>query len=144
MARRTIDQLLAQARQRIAPRREPLEALAAARNGALIIDIRSTDERRHHGVIPGALHIPRSVLEWRADPDSGWTNPHLGDLNQELILFCADGCSSSLAAATLHELGYTHATDLVGGFSAWRATGLPTHPAPTTEPGRPGMGNPDP
>ena len=144
MGRRTIDQLLAQARQRIAPRREPAEALEAVRNGALIVDLRSSDERRRHGVIPDSLHIPRSVLEWRADPDSDWTNPHLGDLNRELILVCAEGYSSSLAAATLHELGYSHATDLVGGFNAWKASGLPTHPAPTTEPGQPGMGDPDP
>jgi rhodanese-related sulfurtransferase len=114
------------------------------RSGALVIDLRSSDERRRQGIIPDSLHVPRTVLEWRADPDSGWTNPCLGDLDRELILVCAEGFSSSLAAATLHELGYTRATDLVGGFSAWKATGLPTHPAPTTEPERPGMGSPDP
>jgi rhodanese-related sulfurtransferase len=144
MARRTVDQLLAQARQRIAPRRKPHEALDAARNGALLVDLRSSDERRREGVIPGSLHIPRSVLEWRADPDTGWTNPHLGDLNRELILVCAEGCSSSLAAATLRELGYSRATDLVGGFAAWKASGQPTRPAPMSQPERLGMGNPEP
>jgi len=142
-ARRTVDDLLAEARSRIAPRREPLEAVAAVQAGALLVDLRSIDERRRHGVIPGSLHIPRSVLEWRADPATGWTSPHLGDLGRELILVCADGCSSSLAAATLHELGYCRATDLVGGVTAWKACGLPTQPA-GLEPGVPGMGDPEP
>jgi hypothetical protein len=73
----TADRLVAQARERIAPRLSPHEAQAAMEQGALLVD-RSQDERCHNGVIPGSLHIPRSVLEWRVDPDSGWTNPYIG------------------------------------------------------------------
>lgn len=145
MARRTADELLEEARGRIAPRREPHEAEEAVRRGALLVDLRSTDERERNGVIPGSLHVPRSVLEWRADPDSGWTNPHLGDLERELILLCAHGYCSSLAAATLRELGYRCATDLAGGFDAWREAGLPVWPAPLAPPPAvPGMGDPEP
>ena len=143
MARQTVAQLLGDARRRIAPRREPAERSTVGR-GALLIDLRSDDERRRTGVIPGSLHVPRSVLEWRADPDSGWTSPHLGDLEAEVILVCAEGYSSSLAAATLRELGYTRATDLIGGFTAWKAGGLPVRPAGRSRPERPGMGDPEP
>ncbi|MDQ3858411.1 MAG: rhodanese-like domain-containing protein [Actinomycetota bacterium] len=95
------------------------------RGGALLVDLRSSDERRREGIVPGSLHIPRSVLEWRLDPDSGYSNPYLRP-DQRVIVFCADGFSSSLAAATLQELGWRTATDVVGGFARWKATGLPT------------------
>jgi 3-mercaptopyruvate sulfurtransferase SseA len=84
------------------------------------------------------------VLEWRADPESGWTNPHLGSFEREVVVFCAHGFSSSFAAATLRELGYAGATDLEGGFDAWVAAGLPVVAA--TEPddeAAPGMGGPE-
>jgi MFS family permease len=123
--RRTAAELVADARRRIAPRFEPQEARQAMSRGAVLVDLRSEDERRRTGVIPGSVHIPRSVLEWRVDPDSGYANPHLGGLERELILFCADGFSSSLAAASIRELGCTKATDLVGGFTAWKAAGFP-------------------
>ena len=82
----------------------------------------------------------RSVLEWRLDPDSAFRNPALADLEHHVVLVCADGYSSSLAAATLQELGFTRATDLAGGFRAWKADGLPIVPAPSPDGGRPGMG----
>lgn len=123
--RRSVDDLLAEARERIAPRLHPEEAERALVAGALLVDLRSDDERRRHGVVPGSLHIPRNVLEWRVDPDSGWANPHVTSLDCRLVLFCAEGFSSSLAAASLHELGCTNATDLIGGFEAWKAAGLP-------------------
>lgn len=95
-------------------------------------------------MIPGALHLPRTVLEWRVDPDSPWRNPHVGSLDRQLVIVCDHGYSSSLAACSLRELGFTRATDLVGGFQAWRAAGLPVAPLaalPTESPA--GMTSPD-
>jgi rhodanese-related sulfurtransferase len=89
------------------------------------------------------VHVPRSVLEWRLDVSSGYANPHVARPDLELILVCDEGYSSSLAAAALHDLGYTRAADLVGGFRAWRVAGLPTMPAPPAADGLPGMGGPD-
>jgi rhodanese-related sulfurtransferase len=114
-----IDRMLAEARSRIS-RYTPAEA--AADEDILLVDLRSTDERREAGVIPGSVHVPRSVLEWRADPTSSHHDPRLA--GQRLVLVCAQGYSSSLAAATLVELG-VDAGDLDGGFDAWAAAGLP-------------------
>ncbi len=144
-ARRTVDDLLAAARRRIEPRRTPAQAHAALSEGALIIDLRSNDDRRQRGVVPGSIHIPRSVLEWRVDPDCEFRNPAACDLEREVILMCADGFSSSFAALSLRELGFRRVTDLVGGFTAWKAAGLPVCQA--TEPEAadelPGMGGPE-
>jgi MFS family permease/rhodanese-related sulfurtransferase len=145
VARRDVEDLLAEARSRIAPRLEPDQAHEAQARGALIVDLRSSDERRRSGVIPGSIHVPRSVLEWRADPDCEYRNPAFTDLDHVLVLMCADGFSSSLAAASLHELGWRRATDLVGGFNAWNEAGLPVCPASQAEDrGLPGMGAPEP
>jgi rhodanese-related sulfurtransferase len=142
--RRTLDELLAEARRRIV-RLSPAQAFAAARNGALIVDIRADLDREQEGVIPGSLHIPRTVLEWRVDPDSPWRNPHLAGLAQQLVIVCDHGYSSSLAAATLADLGLSRVGDVIGGFEAWRRAGLPI-----AAPGRgrragelPGMGPPE-
>ena len=142
--RKTVSQLLDEARERIAPRRQPAEVPEAVGRGALLVDLRSVDERERFGVIPGSLHVPRSVLEWRADPTSGWTSPHLGDLEAEVILVCAEGYSSSLAAASLHDLGYARATDLIGGFTAWKASGFPVRQAMRDRSELPGLGPPEP
>lgn len=131
--RKTVEQLLTEARRRIEPRPGPEQAAAEAGNGALLVDVRSVDERERHGVIPGSLHVPLSVVQWRADPSSGWTSPYLGDLGRRLILVCAEGYSSSLAAPSLAELGYTSVTDLDGGFQAWHEAGLPVIPAPPAD-----------
>ncbi len=142
--RRTAAEMLAAAQRRIAPRLEPEAALAATAEGALLVDLRSQDERRREGIIPGSIHIPRSVLEWRVDPDSGYANPHIGGLERRLVLFCADGYSSSLAAANLRELGCRRSTDLVGGFRGWKAAGLSVVAlTEADEPGLPGMGPPE-
>jgi rhodanese-related sulfurtransferase len=144
--RTTLDELLAAARGRL-ERLEPEAALAARSQGALLIDTRSHDERRRTGLIPGSLHIPLSVLEWRLDPDAdpAFHNPHVVGLDQRLVLVCAHGCSTSLAAARLQALGFARATDLVGGFTAWEAAGLPVHPAPEVDSdAMPGMGEPAP
>lgn len=145
MARTTLDELLREARSRL-DRLEPGDALSAQSTGALLIDTRSHDERAKYGVIPGSVHIPRSVLEWRLDPDAdpAFRNPHISGLDQWLVLVCAHGCSTSLAAATLQDLGFWRATDLVGGFTAWKERGLPVRPAPEIdESAVPGMGAPD-
>jgi len=145
MARKTIADLLAEARSRLA-RLEPEEALEAQRAGALLVDTRCHDERRREGVIPGSLHIPRSVLEWRLDPDADpdYRNPHVHGLDESIVLVCAHGYSTSLAAATLQDLGFPRATDVVGGFTAWKERGLPVIAAPPADVNSiPGTGGPD-
>ena len=139
MARKTVDDLLAAARRRIG-RLQPAEALAAVAAGGQLIDIRSGAALDRDGAVPGSLHIPRTVLEWRVDPASEWRNPAVGGLETQLVLICDQGYSSSLAAATLVDLGFTRAADVVGGFSAWRRAGLPvTRARPAGEGLLPGM-----
>ena len=143
--RRTLDDLLEAARTRIR-RFEPNAAFAARERGALIIDIRSNGDRERNGIVPGSLHIPRTVLEWRLDPDSPWRTPHIGGLDQQLLVLCDHGCSSILAAATLVDLGFAHAGDVIGGYAAWQEAGLPTGSAPPDGRGpneTPGMRPPD-
>jgi rhodanese-related sulfurtransferase len=144
MAVRGVDQLLSEARARI-ERLEPGAAWAAASaEEALIVDIRSEDDRRRDGIVPGSLHIPRTVLEWRVDPASQWCNPHVGGCGRRLVLVCSHGFSSSLAAATLLDLGFARAGDVAGGFEAWALAGLPVVPAPLRSGGSlAGMGGPD-
>lgn len=120
---RSVDELLADARAGL-ERLSPADALAAQQSGALIVDTRSERDRSAEGAIPGALVIERTVLEWRLDPASRWRIPE-ASYDAHVIVVCSDGYSSSLAAATLQELGVTRATDVVGGFRAWRAAGLP-------------------
>jgi rhodanese-related sulfurtransferase len=126
--RQTVQQLLANARAGL-NRLEPAAALTAQQEGASLIDTRCGDDRRASGVIPGSVHIPLSVLFWRLDPTSGYHNPSLADPARQVVLLCADGYSSSLAAATLVGLGFARATDVIGGFNAWVAAGLPIEPA---------------
>ncbi len=126
--RRSISELLDEARSRL-DRLEPLAALAAMRDGAIVIDTRCAELRRETGVIPGSIHVPLSVLFWRLDPASGHDDPSLSDPDRRIVLVCAHGYSSSLAASTLRDLGFARATDLVGGFEAWAAAGLPVEPA---------------
>jgi rhodanese-related sulfurtransferase len=134
----TIDDLLDRAASRI-QRYAPHGAREAAAAGAILIDIRSADTRERDGVIPGSVHIPRTVLEWRVDRASKWRNPALDDA--PLILVCDHGYSSVLAASTLVDLG-RDAGDLVGGFVAWAAAGLPVEPPGPAPEGLPGMGAP--
>lgn len=128
--RRTIAEVLHDARARF-DRLEPSAAHQAMSEGrAGVIDIRCAELRRETGIIPGSVHVPLSVLFWRLDPDSGFDDPRLSDPERQLILVCAHGYSSSLAAATLHDIGFVNATDVVGGFEAWVAAGLPVEAAP--------------
>ncbi len=120
----TIGELLAAARARL-DRLDPSGALAALDEGALLIDTRGAELRREDGVIPGSVHVPLSVLFWRLDPSSESADPGLADPSRRVVLICAHGYSSSLAAATLLDLGYDQATDVIGGFEAWAGAGLP-------------------
>ena len=151
----SLDRLLEEAARRIT-RFTPPEAFSAAtgdrdragdRDGdGLIIDIRSQDARERHGVVPGSLHIPRTVLEWRIAVDSPWRNPHLGGVDERLILICDHGYSSVLAAGNLVELGFHRAGDVVGGFEAWADHGLPVaawRPRPFAVGALPGTGPPE-
>ena len=122
--RRTINDVVAAAQARL-PRLTPLEAAAAMRDGATLVDTRSNDLRLQDGVIPDAIHVPLSVLEWRVDAASGHPSPALAGRTGRMVLICSDGSSSSLAALRLHELGFTNTTDVIGGFNAWVAAGLP-------------------
>jgi rhodanese-related sulfurtransferase len=127
--RRSIDEVLADARRDLR-RLTPAEALAAARNGAILVDVRSEDERRRQGVlVPAALHHPLSVVHWRLDPDVPTHNPKL-PLDTHVILLCREGYSSSLAAVLRRATGFALATDVIGGVDAWRKAGLPLDPYP--------------
>ena len=124
---RTVDELLAAARARLR-RVNPMEAAAAVARGALLVDTRPLQSRQSEGAIPGALLIERNHLEWRLDPASDARIPEAVGYDVEVIVVCSEGYSSSLAAASLQDLGLHRATDLDGGFQAWRAAGLPVEP----------------
>ncbi|MGW3190839.1 rhodanese-like domain-containing protein [Streptomyces ardesiacus] len=120
-----IDALLERVRsgyRRIAPD----AAYEAAEAGtALLVDIRYAALRERDGVIPGALVVERNELEWRLDPQSSHRLPEATDHDVRVVVVCDEGYASSLAAESLHRLGLHRATDLIGGFQAWRAAGLP-------------------
>ena len=124
----TVDELLERARARL-DRVTPEEAAAAARDeGALIVDIRSESQIEADGTVPEAVRVARNVLEWRLDPASEHRDPELASYERRVILMCDAGYASSLAAATLKDLGIERATDMIGGFKAWREAGLPAEP----------------
>jgi rhodanese-related sulfurtransferase len=121
----TVDEMLAAARARL-ERIGPRECAAAMSEGALLVDIRPQAQRRLEGEVPGALLIERNVLEWRLDPTSPDRIPEVDGHDRRIVVMCSEGYTSSLAAASLQDLGLREATDLEGGFNAWRAAGLPT------------------
>ena len=87
--------------------------------GALVVDTRPVEQRERDGELPGAVVVDRNVLEWRLDPTSPDRIPEATDAGRRVIVVCNEGYSSSLAAATLQQLGLKHATDLAGGYQAW-------------------------
>ena len=119
-----IDDRLAMARRRLR-RVTPREAAEEHANGALLVDTRTESQRREQGHIPGALVIDRTVLEWRLDPTSAHRTAEAASHDVRVMVICAEGYSSSLAAASLLDLGLVNATDVIGGFEAWKAAGLP-------------------
>ena len=125
MSRRTtIDDLLGDARASSLARLTPEQAFAALANRAVLVDVRSQDERERQGFVPGAVHHQLSVVLWRLDSDQPTSNPKL-PLDTRLLLICREGYSSSLAAAQLRAIGFAHAADVIGGVDAWLAAGLP-------------------
>jgi rhodanese-related sulfurtransferase len=116
--RTTVHDLVAAARAEI--RRVSVDELAQALELVTVIDTRTPTDRRRHGVIPGSVHIPRTALEWRCDPASGYAHPAIASFDQRLVVVCNEGYSSSLAAASLRRLGFTDVRDLIGGVAAWR------------------------
>jgi rhodanese-related sulfurtransferase len=123
----TLDDLLAEARSALV-RLTPAEARAAQESGALIIDTRMITDRERFGIVADSIHAPRTKLEWIVDPVSGYSDDRIQGFDQHLIVMCDGGFSSSLAAATLQRLGFANATDMIGGFFAWRDEGLPVVP----------------
>jgi rhodanese-related sulfurtransferase len=120
-----MDELLERLRERY-ERIEARAAYAAARDGeALLVDIRYAALRDRDGLIPGALVVERNELEWRLDPHGSHRAPEATDHDLRVVVICNEGYASTLAAASLHQLGLHRATDLVGGFQAWKAAGLP-------------------
>ncbi|ONH32978.1 rhodanese-like domain-containing protein [Pseudofrankia asymbiotica] len=117
--------MLARARARLR-RLDPPDAASAVAAGALLVDIRPAAQRAAEGEIPAALVIERNVLEWRLDPTSDARLPVATGDDLHVIVICSEGYTSSLAAAALQELGLCRATDVIGGYHAWAAAGLPT------------------
>jgi rhodanese-related sulfurtransferase len=121
---RTIDDLLQQVRGRIG-RIQPTEVAGRMAAGALLVDTRPFEQRVRDGEVPGAIVIDRNVLEWRLDPASPDRIPEVTGYDLEVIVLCNQGYSSSLVADTLRALGLRRAVDVIGGFEAWAAAGLP-------------------
>jgi rhodanese-related sulfurtransferase len=119
-----IDDVLHRARRRLT-RVQPHQAAAELAQGALLVDTRTEAQRAQQGEIPGAHVIDRTVLEWRLDPTSSSRITEATDHQVRVIVVCSEGYSSSLAAASLQEIGLVNATDMIGGFKAWKAAGLP-------------------
>ena len=122
---RSIGELLAEARSRLI-RLSPAQAAERVTRGAVLVDIRPAAQRALEGEVPGSLIVERNVLEWRFDPASDARLPEATGYDVEVIVLCSEGYTSSLAADALRSLGLTRATDVVGGFVARRAAGLPT------------------
>ena len=124
---KTVDDLLAEARATL-DRVTPEQAHGELAEEALLIDIRTSEQRAADGEIPGAEAISLNVLEWRLDPASEWRIAQATGHDIRVIVMCNEGFCSSLAAARLQSLGLHRATDMIGGFEAWREAGLPIQP----------------
>ena len=129
---RGIETELAAARAQLA-RVTPLETQAFLEAGGLVVDTRTESQRRRSGEIPGAVVIDRTVLEWRLDPGCPFRADVARGYDEPVVVVCAEGYSSSLAAASLQRVGLVRATDMIGGFEAWIAAGLSVVPADSTE-----------
>ncbi len=123
---RSVDELLAEARSRL-QRLTPQEARAAVAAGAVLVDIRPGWQRAENGDVPSALIVERNHLEWRFDPECDARLPEATGYDVQVVVLCQEGYTSSLAADALRSLGLHRATDVIGGFAAWEATGLPVN-----------------
>lgn len=126
---RRVDELLTLARAGL-HRLTPQQAHAAWQAGALLVDVRTSEQRSEQGEIPGAICIDRTVLEWRLEPGGPLTIPEVTGPDAHVIVFCRQGFSSSLAAASLKSIGLPNATDMIGGVEAWVDADLPLSDAP--------------
>jgi rhodanese-related sulfurtransferase len=120
----TVDELLADARSSVR-RLTPRETKAERARGLTLVDIRSDAQRDADGLIPSAVYVPRNALEWRLDPACAHRDPDLGRTDARVALICDEGYQSSLAAAVVARFGLAEVTEVMGGFQAWRAAGLP-------------------
>ena len=127
-ASRTIAEVLHAARRRLT-RLTPEQAHHASAAGAVVVDIRPAAQRAAEGELPGAVVVERNVLEWRFDPASDARLP-IADHDLAVIVLCQEGYTSSLAAVALHELGVWRTTDVIGGYAAWRQSGVPLRVGP--------------
>lgn len=117
----TLDELLAEARGHL-DRVEPADLAGELAAGAVVVDIRPSEQRAADGELPGAVVVDRNVLEWRLAPSSAWRiDAVTGDADQRVVVVCNEGFQSSLAARTLQLLGLRRATDLTGGYQAWKS-----------------------
>ena len=116
-----VEALLAAARE-VLDRVQPVDLASEIALGALVVDTRPVEQRNQDGELPGALVVDRNVLEWRLDPTSPHRISEMTDRDRRVIIVCNEGYSSSLAAATLQRLGLHRATDLIGGYQAWKAS----------------------
>jgi len=123
-----VEALLERARGRLERVTPEQAAMAALGDGGVIVDIRSESQRARDGVVPGSVFIARNVLEWRCDPGSGAHDERVSGAERAQIIMCDAGFQSSLAAAVLQDMGLARATDMIGGFQAWLAAGLPVVP----------------
>ena len=125
---RTIEEMLTAARERLV-RLTPEQAFAELSGEGVLIDIRPAWQRANEGEIPGSVVVERNHLEWRLDPCSSARLPWVSGYDHRVIVICQEGYTSSLAAAALQDLGLHRATDVIGGYWAWTAQGLPSAPA---------------
>jgi rhodanese-related sulfurtransferase len=139
---RTAAELLAEARSGL-ERLTPGQALEAMAAGAALIDIRDDVQRARDGEIAGSWIVPRNVLEWRFADGEGARDPRLPDRGGVPIVLCGQGFQSSLVARELQQLGFTRATDVIGGFAGWVEAGLPVVPYGTGAATRAVAGGPD-
>jgi rhodanese-related sulfurtransferase len=128
---KTAADLVAEAKQRVQNLTVEQTAEEFERGDALFVDLREPSEREEHGAIPGAVHAPRGMLEFWADPTSSYHRAEF-DPNRRIILHCAGGGRSALAADTLQQMGYANVAHLDGGFNAWKAAEQPVEDVPTT------------
>ena len=126
---KTAAELVDEAKQRVENLNVDQVVAERERGDVLLVDLREPGERAQQGAIPGAIHAPRGMLEFWADPSSSYHRPEF-DPNQRVVLYCASGGRSALAADTLQQMGYTNVAHLDGGFNAWQAAGQPVEDAP--------------
>ncbi len=134
--------LVAEAKQNIANLSPADVASEMANNGTVLVDLRESEEREQHGMIPGAIHAPRGMLEFYADPSSPYHRAEF-DSSRRIVLHCASGGRSALAAQTLRSMGYDDVAHLDGGLNAWKENGHPVERFPQLGMEGPGgQGNP--